>query len=166
MRTLLGTLVVAAVLSLAPTGASAGFFELANDEVSRDRHCDHNPCRRNGLLYKHRYVKGRYLRYEIETDRAQYDYRTKEIIVTPPKVIVKRRPGEYDYHNGKYLVVATDDPTHKYADAETEEVELRILQAPAKHRVTRKRPYTAYYKDKAVIVQKCSVRDLFGFCLD
>ncbi len=166
MRILWHALAVVAVLGLTPAATSAGFLELANDEVSRDRHCDHNPCRRNGLVYKDRYVKGRYLRYEIETERAQYGYHTKTIIVTPPEIIVKRRPGEYDYHNGKYLVVATDKPTTQFEGPVTEDVEIRVLEAPAKHRVTRKRPYTAYYKDKAVIVRKCSVRDLFGFCLD
>lgn len=166
MRALWSALTVAAVLGLTPVPGSAGFLELANDEVSRDRHCDHNPCRRNNLVYKDRYVKGRYLRYEIETDRAEYSYQTKKIIVTPPEIIVKRRPGEYDYHNGKYLVVATDKPTTQFEGPVTEEVEIRVLRLPAKHHVTRKRPHTAYYKDRAVIVPRCSMRDLFGFCLD
>lgn len=166
MRILWNALAVVAVLGLTPATASAGFLELANDEVSRDRHCDHNPCRRNGLVYKHRYVKGRYLRYEIDSERADYGYHNKKIIVRPPEIIVKHRPGEYDYHRGEYLVIATDHPTTEFEGPVTEEVEIRVLQAPAKHRVARKRPYTAYYKDKAVVVQKCSVRDLFGFCLD
>jgi hypothetical protein len=166
MWRLLGMLAVASIVGLSPVGASAGFLELADDEVSRDRHCDHNPCRRNNLVYKERYVKGRYLRYEIESDRAEYDYYQKKIIIVPPEVALKQRPGAYDYHNGKHLLIATDKPTIEIGPAEYEDVEIRILRTPAKHRVYRKRPYTAYYKDKAVIVPRCSVRDLFGFCLD
>ena len=166
MRGYLGLFLIVGLLGLLPTPASAGFLELANDDVSRDRHCDHNPCRRNGLVYKERYVKGRYLRYEIESERAEYGYHQKKIIVVPPEVGLKRRPGKYDYHNGNHLLIATDQPTTQYEGAQYEDVEIRVLRAPAKHYVTRKRPYTAYYRDKAVIVQHCSVRDLFGFCLD
>ncbi|MEZ5926209.1 MAG: hypothetical protein R3D57_17705 [Hyphomicrobiaceae bacterium] len=166
MLRMLATVVVAGLVLAPPSSAKAGFLELANDEVSRDRHCDHQPCRRNGLVFKERYVKGRYLRYEIVTDSVEYGYQQKKVMVVPPEVGLKRRPGEYDYHNGHYLLVATDKPTTQYAPAQYEDVEIQILKAPAKHRVYRKRPYTAYYKDKAVVMQRCSVRDLFGFCLD
>jgi hypothetical protein len=32
--------------------------------------------------------------------------------------------------------------------------------------VYRKKPYTAYYPNKTVVMQRCSMRDLFGYCLD
>jgi hypothetical protein len=159
-------LAVAGIVGLSPMGATAGILELADDEVSRDRHCDHNPCRSNGLVYKERFVKDRYLRYEIESDSIAYGYRQKRIIVVPPEVVLKQRPGAYDFYNGRHLLIATDKPTTKINDPVYEDVNIRILEAPAKHYVYRKRPYTAYYKDKAVIVPRCSVRDLFGFCLD
>jgi hypothetical protein len=166
MKLFWSAVAIASVLALSPAGSSAGFLELADDEVSRDRHCDHNPCRRNALDYKHRYVKGRYLRYEIDSTRAEYGYHPRKIVVEPPKVGLKQRPGEYDYHNGKFLLIATEKPTTVYEGPVYEDVELRVLLAPAKHRVYRKRPHTAWYKDKAVIVPRCSVRDLFGYCLD
>jgi hypothetical protein len=166
MKLFWSVLAVASIVALSPVSSTAGLLELADDEVSRDRHCDHNPCRRNDLVYKDRYVKGRYLRYEIESEGTKYDYQPRKIVVVPPEVALKRRPGEYHYHKGRFLLVATDKPTTEFEGPVYEDVDLRVLVAPARHRVYRKRPYTAWYKDKAVIVPRCSVRDLFGYCLD
>lgn len=160
------TLVVAGVLAMLAAPASAGFLELSNDEISRDRHCDHSPCRRNNLIYVERFVKGRYLRYKVETEPVEYDYRETKVMVAPPEVGLKQRPGDYDYRNGMWLLVATPKPVTRYEDPVYIPVLKRELVRPARHHVYRKKPYTAYYPDKAVVMQRCSMRDLFGFCLD
>ena len=76
----------------------------------------------------------------------------------PPEVVLKQRPGAYDYYNGKHLLIATDKPTTVINGPVYEDVDIRILEAPAKHYVYRKRPYTAYYKDKAVILPRVQAR--------
>lgn len=159
-------LLIAGFLALQAAPARAGFLELANDEVSRDRHCEHTPCRRNNLKFVERFVKGRYLRYKIETDPVVYDYSETKVMVTPPRVGLKQRPGEYDYRNGMWLLVATPKPTTRYDDPVYIPVLKQTLVRPEKHRVYRKKPYSAYYPDKAVVMQRCSMRDLFGYCLD
>lgn len=164
MRGALAVFALVAVASLAASPANAGVLELAVDEVSRNRHCDVEPCRRNGLEETHRYVKGRYLRYDIDAMPPEYEWRPSTVLVSPPKVVLRDRPGDYRWADGKWLLVATPKRASKLAPGEEEYVVRRVLARPAKYRVTRQRPTAAYYRQRMVVEQQCVGYDLFGFC--
>lgn len=150
-------------LPLAAGTASAGILELKHDEVTLNRHCDVRPCHGNDLGYRKRWVKDHYYRYGIKSRPAHYRYVKSRIMTVPPKVVLHETPGQYDWVDGRYMLVATPKKYRVVEPAQYDVVERQVLVHPARHSVYRKRPYSAYYREK-IVVQGCASKDWWGNC--
>lgn len=158
-------LVLAAFL-VAGTPAKAGILEIFDDEVTRERYCDIEPCwGHNRHQWQSSWYRDRYLRYHIVKEPAQYEWRVKRVMVAPPLVVLKERPGTYDWIGGRHVLVATDKETVTLEGPEYEDLETPVLVRPARYKVYRDRPYRAYYHRRIAVPEyECSFGARAGHC--
>jgi hypothetical protein len=140
---------------LAPVSvAHAGLFELIHDDITTS--CDHDvePCKRNDIGFKTRYVRGKYLRYDVKTTKARYTWVRERVMVAPPRLVSSRRHHKLWTHkiDGKHLVpVGASGHTRVMAPAQYATVMRRVLVSPARNRVVRRQPHSAYFADTIIV---------------
>jgi hypothetical protein len=141
--TLIALLVVLVPLAQA---SRAGVLELPFDEVSTDRHCDVDPCRDNGFVYKRVFFRDRYLRFDIHVAPAQYVMRKIRVMVAPP-AIAPRTDYESERYGDLSLVELPTGPYRRLGPAQYETVVAPVLVHPERSYVTRRQPHYAYYPE-------------------
>ena len=135
--------------------AGAGVLELVKDDISR-RHCAVEPCHRNGLAYQTRFVRDRYLRFDIKVTPARYTFRRERIMIAPPRIVTVERYRRHRHRYGRLALVSY--PTGSYrvvAPARYATVTRLVLVSPARNHVVRRRPYYAYYPERIVVRRAC-----------
>ena len=132
--------------------AHAGLFELIHDDITT--HCDDElePCKRNDIGFKTRYVRDKYLRYDVKTTKARYTWVRERVMVAPPRLVGSRHRLRTHKIDGKRLVpVGASVHTTVVAPAQYATVLRRVLVAPARNRVVRRKPYSAYFADTIIV---------------
>ncbi len=134
------------------SGAEAGVFELFHDDITTGCNSAIEPCKRNDLGYQTRYVQGRYLRYGIKKTPARYTWRHERIMIAPPRIVLSKRRVWSHKIGGKRLVPVQAAGHYKVvAPAQYATVSRRVLIAPARNRVVRLAPHSAYFADTIIV---------------
>lgn len=151
---LLAAFAAAAAITFGLAGpGNAGLFELPFDKITRNRDCNTEPCRYNGLHYKQVFVRDRYLRFDIHTRPAQYELRRTRVMVAPPAIVVAGRHWDWHRRDGLNLVELPTGAYRTVRPAQYAWVTKNVLVRPAGNYVTRRRPYYAYYPDTIIVSQ-------------